>query len=202
MKDIIENILSPFVNPFIIEVDGSAQTSLYNNGRVGFFVERKFGIIPNNSQKPDWNGYEIKTLRYGKPISIGTMPEDEFRNIRNSPSHYWTSSNPYKKMKQSIFVFYENVDSNDVYRPQYVLKGWSIIDFEQMPEYIKGHLQLDYQNICEQIKHLKNRDSLIDDLKDNGGISGHYLKLGYKGDRNYIYPAWSFLGKFSKQIGY
>ena len=48
MSKTIEEVLSPLREAFMIEEDGSSQTRLSNHGRVGFHVDRLFGIVPNN----------------------------------------------------------------------------------------------------------------------------------------------------------
>lgn len=196
----VEQTLSHLREPFIIQEDGTSQTNLYNNGRVGFHVEKLFGISPNNDRGPDLGTWEIKTVRPGTKVSIGTMPDSEFRNIKNSLSPLFALSEPYKKMKNTLFVFYDKIESYP--DPVYIMRGWGACKIDSLSDSTKSILQSDYQWICKQIAQRASRDSLTEYLKKYGTISGNYLSLGYKGDRNYIYPAWSFTGKFMNSIAH
>ena len=97
----IEEVLSHLREPFMIAEDGSSQTRLSNHGRVGFHVERLFGILPNSDRSPDFGNYELKTAQPGKKISIGTMPESEFARINQEEKHIFAESDPYAKMKNT-----------------------------------------------------------------------------------------------------
>jgi hypothetical protein len=200
MSNLIETTLAPLRVPFVIPDDGSSQTMLSNLGRVGFFIENKFGIQPNKSRQPDFGTWELKTLKPGKKVSIGTMPEFEFNNIVKRTSHVFSDSEPYKKMKNTIFVFYDQVEHYP--EPQYVVTGWQACKLENLPGKVSKDLNDDYENICEivRLRGISSRDYLTSHLIDNGSLSGKYLSLGYKGaGRNgYNYPAWSFQTKFTK----
>lgn len=196
----VEQTLSHLREPFIIHEDGTSQTNLYNNGRVGFHVEKLFGIRPNSDRGPDLGTWEIKTVRPGTKVSIGTMPDSEFRNIKHSLSPLFALSEPYKKMKNTLFVFYDKIESYPA--PVYIMRGWGACKIDSLSDPTKSVLQSDYQWICKQIAQRASRDSLTDYLKKYGIISGSYLSLGYKGDRNYVYPAWSFTGKFMNSIAH
>jgi hypothetical protein len=66
MSNAIEEIIGHLRNPFIIKEDGSRQTDHANTGRVGFHVEKLFGVTPNNDRTPDpWSvGIKNNTQRY------------------------------------------------------------------------------------------------------------------------------------------
>jgi len=201
MKDYIEERLGQLRKPFIIEMDGSSQTQLDNTGRVGFFVERMFGILPNNDRRPDLGKWELKTTRPGKKISIGTMPDEEHRRIMTTDEHSFFASEPYKKMKNTIFVVYDKL--RDYPQPEYVMLGWGACQLDLLSDYTKRELNRDYRFICNQIKKCStSRDNLTSHLRQYGTISGDYLTLSYKGSGycGYNYPAWSFKGSFIKQI--
>lgn len=194
----VEQTLGHLRQPFIIKEDGTSQTDYCNNGRVGFYVEKQFGIRPNSSRSPDLGIWEIKTVRPGTKVSIGTMPESEFYNIKNSTSHHFSSSEPYAKMKNTLFVFYDKLE--DWPDPVYIMRGWGACKLDDMSDTIKSVLDTDYRWICKQIAQRASRDSLTDYLKKYGTISGSYLSLAYKGDRRYVYPAWSFTARFTNSI--
>lgn len=199
MSNIIETVLEPLKSPFVIKFDGTSQTMLSNKGRVGFFIESKFGILPNKSRLPDFGSWELKTLKPGKKVSIGTMPEFEFNGIIKRTSHDFFNSEPYKKMKNTLFVWYEQTKSYP--EPEYVVTGWQACRLEHLSEKVASGLKEDYENICEiiRLRGIKSRDFLTNHLMDNGSLSGDYLSLGYKGDGRYgyNYPAWSFQVKFT-----
>lgn len=194
----IEKTLSPLRQPFVIVEDGTSQTDLRNNGRVGFHVERLFGIRPNSHRDPDLGSWEIKTTRPGTKVSIGTMPADEFWRIKHSSSHIFSLSEPYKKMKNTLFVFYEKIE--DYPDPVYIMRGWGTCELDRLSATTKSIIENDYKFICGEIARRASRETLTDYLKKYGVISGNYLSLAYKGDRDYVYPAWSFTGKFMNSI--
>lgn len=196
----VEQILSPYRKSFIIEEDGTSQTDLRNNGRVGFFVEKLFGIRPNSDRGPDLGNWEIKTVRPGTKVSIGTMPDSEFRRIKNSVSHVFSTSDPYQKMKNTLFIFYDKIE--DWPDPVYIIRGWGACRLDSMSDSIKTVLDSDYRGICKEIANRSSRDSLTDYLKKYGTMSGRFLSLAYKGDRDYVYPAWSFTTKFMNSIAH
>ena len=199
----IEEVLNHLREPFIIEYDGSSQTRKSNHGRVGFHVERLFGILPNNDRRPDFGNYELKTAQPGKKISIGTMPESEFHRIKKESEHVFEKSDPYNKIKNTLLVVYSKLGGYpDTY---YCMKGWGLLNLENMSEHTKMILQNDYKKICETIKHYCNsRDEVTNFLRRNGSISGNYLTLGYKGQGScgYNYPAWGFQTKFMNLISH
>ena len=199
----IEEVLSHLREPFMIEYDGSSQTRVSNHGRVGFHVERLLGILPNSDRRPDLGNYELKTTQPGKKISIGTMPESEFRRIKKETEHIFEKSDPYAKIKNTLLVVYSNLGgSPDTY---YCMKGWGLLNLETMSDRTKMILQNDYKKICETIKNYCNtRDDVTSFLRRNGSISGDYLTLGYKGQGNwgYNYPAWGFQARFMNQISH
>ena len=200
-KEYIENQIGHLRKPFIIEQDGSSQTMHDNTGRVGFFIERNFGILPNNDRSPDLGSWELKTTRPGKKISIGTMPESEHRKIVTSDEYSFFDSEPYKKMKNTLFVVYDKL--TDYPQPEYVMLGWAMCKLDLLSDYVKKELDSDYRFICKQIKRYSTtRDNLTAHLRQCGTISGDYLTLSYKGSGycGYNYPAWSFKGSFIKQI--
>jgi hypothetical protein len=201
MSTSIEQVLNHLRKPFVIKEDGSSQTQLTNHGRVGFFIERLFGILPNNSRRPDLGYYELKTTQYGKKISISTMSDREFLRIKKQTYHCFEQSYPYEKIKNTLLVIYNKIESYP--EPKYCLDGWALLHFETLPDYIKTILQNDYDYICRVIQsRCKSRDHVTQYLRDYGCISGRYLTLGYKGQGNsgYNYPSWGFQAKFMKQL--
>ena len=200
MLDIIEEKLKPLRTPFMIAEDGSSQTKLSNHGRFGFFVERVFGLSPNNDRRPDLIQGELKTMQEGKKISIGTMPESEFRAIKRASTHHFELSDPYKKMKNTIVVVYKKYDN---YNPVYEMIGWGLLDLKTMTPGTKKILQDDYELICKYIaKHCNSRDEVTSMIRRNGTVSGNYLSLGYKGQGcgGYNYPSWGFQASFMKKL--
>jgi hypothetical protein len=203
MSKTIEEVLSPLRDPFMIVEDGSSQTRLNNHGRVGFHVERLFGISPNNDRTPDFGNFELKTAQPNKKISIGTMTEAEFNRIKREEKHIFEKSDPYAKIKNTLLVVYTKLSRYP--DPYYYMNGWGLLNLETMSDRNKMILQDDYKNICGTIKHYCNsRDNVTDYLRRNGSISGHYLTLSYKGqgDWGYNYPAWGFQAKFMKLIAH
>jgi hypothetical protein len=197
----IEQVLGHLREPFIIAEDGSSQTRLSNHGRVGFYVERQFGILPNRDRSPDFGDYELKTTQPDKKISIGTMPESEFARIKREATHIFAESNPYAKIKNTLLVVYTKLSSYP--EPCYYMNGWGLLNLEKMSDRDKLILQEDYNCICEIIKkYCNSRDEVTDFLRSNGSISGKYLTLSYKGqgDWGYNYPAWGFQAKFMKLV--
>jgi hypothetical protein len=200
MKDSIEEVLNNLRRPFVIPEDGTSQTRLSNTGRVGFYIERLFGIDPNNCRRPDFGNAELKTMQQGKKISIGTMPESEFRSIKNTMDHIFEQSDPYNKMKNTLVVVYQKLRNYP--EPLYQMEGWGTINLAKMPAHIKAALEKDYTGICKRIGHCKNRDQVTDIIMRHGSISGEYLTLGYKGQgqNGYNYPSWEFQVKFTRLI--
>lgn len=203
MLKTIEEVLGHLREPFMIVEDGSSQTRVANHGRVGFHVERLFGILPNSDRGPDFGNYELKTTQPGKKISIGTMPDSEFNRIKREEQHIFENSDPYAKIKNTLLVVYTKLQSYP--DPVYYMNGWGLLNLENMSDYTKSILQEDYKYICGIIKHYCNsRDEVTNFLRRNGSVSGTYLTLGYKGqgDWGYNYPAWGFQAKFMKLISH
>jgi hypothetical protein len=196
---LFESTLNPLRIPFTIEQDGSRQTELNNHGRVGFFVERLFGIKPNCSRDPDLDGVELKTMQLGKKITVGTMTDLEYNKIVNRTLHYFNTSDPYKKMKDTLLVTYEKLKDKPV--PEYIMRNWSLFSLYELPNGVRKCLQEDYSFICDTIKkNSKSRSELTKDIMDYGCYSGDYLSLVYKGDGQYNYPAWVFKSAFMKEL--
>ena len=203
MSKTIEEVLSPLRDPFMIVEDGSSQTRLNNHGRVGFHVERLFGISPNNDRTPDFGNFELKTAQPNKKISIGTMTESEFNRIKREEEHIFEKSDPYSKIKNTLLVVYTKLPRYP--DPYYYMNGWGLLKLETMSDRDKMILKNDYKNICGIIKHYCNsRDDVTDYLIRNGSITGNYLTLSYKGQgvAGYNYPAWGFQSKFMKLISH
>jgi len=203
-QQLIEVKLSQLRKPFSILRDGSSQTDLNNTGRFGFLVERIFGIDPNNNRAPDFGHTELKTLHINRKMSIGTMSEDEHRKIINRDFHYFGTSEPYKKVKNTLLVVYEKLKSEPGQtEPVYVMHDWNLFSLENLTTSDQCRLQADYTAICEVIKNnSRTRDELTKFLRENGGISGDCLSLAYKGAGwyGYNYPAWSFQASFVKRL--
>jgi len=203
MSDAIEKIIGHLRNPFVIAEDGSSQTQISNTGRVGFHVEKLFGVIPNNDRSPDLGQWELKTIHKGKKVTIGTMPDDEVRSICKATQHVFSLSNPYNKMKNTLFVVYEKLSSYP--EPNYVMHGWGACKLDNMSDQIKNGLQADYEHICKVIKlNATNQTDLTEYLRKNGSVSGELLSLAYKGQGSYgyNYPAWSFTSKFVNKLNH
>ena len=198
MSNYIEETLAHLRNGFVIEDDGSKQTSLANKGRVGLFVERLFGIAANNSRRPDFGNWELKTVRPSTGVSIGTMPRAEFNRIKNTKNFEFDQSDPYLKMKKTIFVHYDKV--SEWPEPMYVMHGWGICQIDQLHDLTIGILNRDYANACKLVHQYNTYDDLIEGLRNHGGSTGKYLSLTYKGDRHYIYPSWKFNASFMSAI--
>lgn len=201
MSIIIEEAIGHLRKPFMIKEDGSSQTRLTNHGRVGFYVEKLFGLLPNNSRSPDFKGCELKTTQPGKKISIGTMPETEFKRIKRESTYQFETSDPYNKMKNTLVVVYTKIDNRP--EPTYFMNGWGFLTLSKMSDSTKNILQLDYKFICETIvANCDSRDDVTRFLRQRGTISGKYLSLSYKGqgDYGYNYPAWSFQASFMKKL--
>lgn len=203
MSNKIENILSHLREPFMITEDGTSQTRLSNHGRVGFYVERLFGILPNNDRRPDFGNYELKTAQPGKKISIGTMTEPEFQRIKKETLHSFENSDPYDKIKNTLLVVYSKI--SEYPDPYYRMNGWGLLNLTTMTDQTKMILQNDYKKICDEIKRFcKDRNEVTEYLQKYGSISGKYLTLGYKGQGawGYNYPAWGFQASFMKLISH
>jgi hypothetical protein len=201
MSNYIEEKLKHFREPFMIAEDGSSQTKLSNSGRVGFFFERAFGILPNSKRSPDFGNCELKTTQEGKRVSIGTMPEDEFDAIKRAQVHRFENSEPYRKMKNTLLIVYANLGGYpDVH---YRMTGWGAMNLSTMNAQVKSVLQEDYEYICQIIStQCHTRDAVTDYLMRCGSIPGNYLTLSYKGQGRggYNYPAWCFQAGFMKMI--
>lgn len=201
MSNYIEETLKHLREPFVIHEDGTSQTQISNHGRVGFYVERLFGISPNNDRRPDFGNYELKTTQPGKKVSIGTMPESEFNRIKRETKHYFELSDPYKKMKNTVIVVYSKLSSYPT--PSYRMNGWGVLSLESMTDRTKEILQEDYEFICNYISNrCDTRDEVTSLLQDKGTVSGDYLTLGYKGQgvQGYNYPSWGFQSSFMKKL--
>lgn len=190
--EIVEQVLSPLrASPFEIPFDGTSQTRLANTGRFGFFVERIFGISPNSSRDPDTDYGEIKTVRVTgnsvKPISIGTIPIGEYDKLSLSSFPSFESSDPFKKMKKTLYVFYRVVESFG--NPKYIIEGWIHLDMSAILENDRQWLAVDYHHCVEAMKSQSYYK-----LSGSSGRrpSTRYLQLSYKGDACYTYPCWKF----------
>jgi hypothetical protein len=203
MSNAIEEIIGHLRNPFIIKEDGSRQTDHANTGRVGFHVEKLFGVTPNNDRTPDLGQWELKTIRKGTKVTIGTMPDNEVRRICKETTHDFGKSDPYKKMKNTLFVVYDKLSNYP--EPKYIMNGWGACKLDNMSVQIKNGLQADYERICKVIKlNATNQTDLTEYLRTYGSVSGELLSLGYKGQgsNGYNYPAWSFTAKFVGKLNH
>jgi hypothetical protein len=201
MSIIIEETIGHLRQPFTITEDGSSQTKLSNYGRVGFHIEKLFGLSPNRSRLPDFKDCELKTTQLGKKVSIGTMPESEFRRIARESVHLFETSDPYKKMKNTLVVIYTKLCERP--KPAYCMNGWGFLSLDKMSNSTKYILQSDYEYICEVISSkCDSRDDVTRYLQEYGAISGKYLSLAYKGQGSYgyNYPAWNFQASFMKKL--
>ena len=189
---IVKQVLTPLrENSFEIAVDGTSQTRLANTGRVGFFIERLFGITPNRSRDPDTKYGEIKTVKVTgnsvKPITIGTIPFGEYNRLSSNVYSVFENSDPFKKMKKTLYVFYRQIES--VGNPYYIIEGWAHLDMQSIPENYRNWLEIDYNHCVNAIK----KQSYAKLSGPSGRRpSTRYLQLSYKGDTCYTYPCWKF----------
>jgi hypothetical protein len=203
MSNSIEDKLSVLRQPFIIKEDGTSQTQRYNKGRVGFYFEKIFGITPNKDRRPDFGEWELKTVRLGGKITIGTLPDFEVKRICCENIHSFKDSDPYTKMKNTFIIVYSKISSYP--EDQYVMHGWGSCKLENLSPAVTAILQKDYETICKEIKRYSgDQENLTKFLIKYGTISGTYLSLGYKGagSGGYNYPAWSFTSKFVKLLNH
>jgi hypothetical protein len=200
-QKIVTNILSPYtLEPFEIVEDGTSQTALSNNGRLGFFVEAAFGVTPNSSRLPDLGEWELKTVQLSgaapKPITIGVVPEHEYRKIKyGSDKPHFSSSDPYKKMKNTLYIFYKNIGKTD--SPVYIIDRWRMFSLDTMSIRHRSILQSDYQT-C--VWAMKNKTYADLSKSKNNLPKTRYLGLTYKGDKKYTYPAWRFSTEFITDV--
>lgn len=198
LKEKLTNLHDNLNNTFIIAEDGTPQTDLRNKGRVGFYIEKLLGIPPNNSRSPDFGEWELKTVNTKNlSVSIGTIPRTEFSNIKNSSTHVFDMSDPYQKMRKTIFVYYQKVSMAPV--PEYMLHGWKDFSLDNNHDEIKKVLDEDYARACEFIKQAADYQSLTSALTKKG-VRGTYLSLTYKGDKVHVYPSWKFTTKFMRTL--
>jgi hypothetical protein len=192
--NLVNKVLAEHMDrPFIIIPDGTSQTQFTNTGRVGFWVERQFGITPNNSQNPDAHWGEIKTVNCDKfkTCSIGTISRLNWSAIEAGLQDTWLTSFAHKKMAITLFVFYSKkiIDNADwVNMPQYTLKRMGIFEFDKLAH----HLEDDWARIVHMIKRSSGYG--------NARYTGTYLKLTYKGDAQHVYPSISFSAKFMRDV--
>lgn len=201
-ESIVKKILSPYVDPFKIADNGSSQTNFYNHGRLGFFIESKFGVVPNSERGPDLGAgsWEIKTvlIKKGSPgaISIGTVPEYEYRRIKHGPDNQqFVSSDPFKKMKKTLYVYYTKTE--DLVDPLYTVDRWKLVDLEDVGAKKAMILREDYKK-CVWV--MKNYSYAQLSSKKCPITKTHYLSLSCKGDKDYTYPAWKFNSTWTKDI--
>jgi hypothetical protein len=200
---IVEQILGSHIGKsFKIRDIGTSQTAPNNTGRVGFHVESLFGITPNNSRNPDLGDKELKTIALKganlrpSDVSIGTMPVAEYDRLQRRGSHSFLNSDPFAKMKNTLAVFYEKCSG---YGDQtvYQLHGWADFDFTKLPDSELNILQTDY-DICVAAIQRHSYDA----LSGSGLCIPHceYLKLTYKGNGAYNYPAWKFTSRMIQAL--
>jgi hypothetical protein len=198
LKKTLKKLHDDLNDTFIITEDGSPQTDLKNKGRVGFYIEKSLGILPNNSREPDFGEWELKTVNMKNlAVSIGTIPRTEFNSIKNSSEHVFEMSDPYQKMRKTIFVYYQKISSDPT--PQYKLHGWKDCKLDSNHADIKKTLDEDYTRACEFIKRTDDYQSLTQALTQKG-VRGTYLSLTYKGDKTHVYPSWKFTTKFMRTL--
>ena len=193
-----KDILDPLIGETItIMEDGTSQTRLTNNGRFGFYIERLFGIHPNSSQAPDLASIgEIKTVRMTgssfKSCSIGTMSRDDWHDITQGSARDWTTSPPFHKMRNTLFVFYK---PGGTWMPTYQIQRYAWVDFKQVDSGIRQELEEDYQNIRNRMIHSGGYG-----CADFSRLHNLYLGASYKGDKDYVYPSWKFTPGLLKKI--
>ena len=68
--NIVEQVLTPLKNPFIISFDGTSQTRSTNTGRFGFHIERQFNILPNSDRSADTEYAEIKSVNIKNTFTV------------------------------------------------------------------------------------------------------------------------------------
>lgn len=200
--DIVEHVLTPLKKPFIIQYDGTSQTKSTNTGRFGFYIERQFNILPNNDRSADTEYAEFKSVNIKnnftvKPISIGTIPIQEYnRLVSFFPNVSFINSDPFKKMSKTLYIFYRK--KGGYYTDaEYHVDSWVHIDMANLDEMTLRILENDYwQCVQTMTKYSYNRLSCSTSQNPNT----HYLQLGYKGDGYYNYPCWKFSTAFLKKM--
>jgi hypothetical protein len=198
LKKNLKKLYDNLNDAFIITEDGTPQTDLRNKGRFGLYIEKSLGVLPNKSREPDFGEWELKTVNVKTPaVSIGTIPRTEFNSIKNSSEHFFEMSNPYQKMRKTIFVYYQKISSDP--SPEYKLHGWKDFKLNDNHDDIKRILDEDYTRACEFIKQSHDYQSLTQAVT-NKGVRGTYLSLTYKGDKTHVYPSWKFTTKFMRTL--
>lgn len=177
--------------------NGSSRMRLSSTGRFGFHVEQLFGIRANNSRNPDFFGTEIKTIlaSESKSICIGTIPYDEYVKLKNADidSLRFSDSDPYRKMSKTLFVFYEK-SGDDFYK----VKKINLVNFDNINPVILAQLDQDYQCLNRSFK--KYTYEALSRSYSSMHPSTRFLKLAYKGSRQYVYPNWQFTSQFAKLV--
>ena len=197
---IVKEALTPLKEKFHIPYDGTSQTRYGNTGRFGFYVERRLGISPNSLREADTEYAEVKSVNIKNkftinPVSIGTIPYHEYRYLKNNfPNVYFTSSDPYKKMLKTLYVFYRKESQDE---PEYKVEQWVHVDIDSLDRLTKQILENDFW-FCVKAMSKYTYDTLSNRTDLNP--STQYLRLGYKGDGYYNYPCWKFSPEFLKKM--
>jgi hypothetical protein len=200
--NIVEQVLTPLKNPFIISFDGTSQTRSTNTGRFGFHIERQFNILPNSDRSADTEYAEIKSVNIKntftvKPISIGTIPIREYnRLVSNFPHVSFFNSDPFKKMSKTLYVFYRKKGGH-YDDAVYSVDSWVHFDMSNLDDSTKTILENDYWQ-CVQAMSNYSYDRLSCSSSQNP--STRYLQLSYNGDGYYNYPCWKFSTEFLKKM--
>jgi hypothetical protein len=197
---LVEQSLMPLKgNTFQIDYDGSSQTHPDNSGIFGFFIERLFKIHPNSCRAADTEYAEIKTVKIEgnsfKSVSIGTIPESEYRKIRANNLTF-EQSDPFKKMQKTLYIFYRKT-YNEEYNLEFTIDSWIHMDMNFIHEFDKNALERDFQECVYAMK-----EQSYEDLSDSGCYrpKTKFLQLTYKGNSYYKYPSWKFSSAWMKKI--
>lgn len=189
----VNQVLTPIkLKEFTIPNEGT--TKLANTGRVGNWIEQQFGIKQNPSTLPDSSYAELKTLgvtRQVAPASIGNVTWEEYSAVRNGMNQYWCTSQPYKKMQRTLWVFWDLVDP-DPCNPVYKIRSWHYVDLDSLPMWLTQSLDADYQKAAKTFKRRRYENAQT--------VKGRYLTLGTKGDSQYVYPNWKFTVRFVRCV--
>jgi hypothetical protein len=197
----VDRILIPYTDKF--EIPLTKNTKPGNTGKVGFFIESLFGILPNNSRNPDFGNFigELKTVKLSRnsftSVSIATISRSSYNRINLYPTKgFFNDSAPYLKMRNTLYVFYRKVKS---YPDEYVVDSWKMINLDNLSKSVKDILKNDY-SICSKALCRHSYEKLSG--PGNHFPNTQYLQLTYKGSRGYNYPSWKFSKEFMKIIQY
>lgn len=199
-KDLLE-VLHPFMgidNMFSIQEDGTSQTNLNNKGRFGFWVEKQFGLLPNNDQLPDLHDIELKSVLVKgtnlkpvfKDIAIGNLTSTEHRSLSKREID-WHNTLPYRKTSNTLYVFYRKTDDH-----WYCIEKQIYIRFDKQSQDLHRLLEQDLLKLITKIGKMT-----YDQLKKSGtDFETKFITIRPKGDATHVYPCWYFTKEWTRLI--